>query len=213
MNEGNAERRGNAHRISRIESTDHPASARVRRTARASLRAWPTRIARGAALAVLCTWGALHGSAACAQNPSMLDERVTQQSVADTICKPGYADTVSPPVDEMMAHKNRLLAQRGIDADDSTEYALDRRVPIVLGGSPDAPDNFDLLPWGGHRGERRKELLTAQLKRCVCAGKMSLSAAQAAIAGDWPAQYARLRRTPCGDGHVGMTTDSDDDGS
>ncbi|GAB7521922.1 hypothetical protein [Paraburkholderia sp. 2C] len=208
MNEGNADRRGNAHRISsRIESTDQPAAAHVRRTARVARRA------RGAAIAALCLSAVLYGRAARAQDASMLDERVTQQSVADTICKPGYADTVSPPVDEMLAHKNRLLTQRGIDADDSTEYALDRRVPIVLGGSPDAADNFDLLPWGGHRGERRKELLAAKLKRCVCAGKMSLSAAQAAIAGDWPAQYARLRRAPCEDGHVGMTTDSDDDGS
>jgi hypothetical protein len=208
MNEGNADRRGNAHRISsRIESTDHPAAAPVRRAARGA------RCARGAAIAVLSISAVLHGRTACAQDASMLDERVTQQSVADTICKPGYADTVSPPVDEMLAHKNRLLAQRGIDADDSTEYALDRRVPIVLGGSPDATSNFDLLPWGGHRGERRKELLAAKLKRCVCAGKMSLSAAQAAIAGDWPAQYARLRRVPCEDGHVGMTTDGDDDGS
>jgi hypothetical protein len=207
MNEGNADRRGNAHRISsRSESTDPPA-AHVRRTARVS------RCIRGAAIAALCATAMLHVRAACAQDASMLDERVTQQSVADTICKPGYADTVSPPVDEMLAHKNRLLAQRGIDADDSTEYALDRRVPIVLGGSPDATGNFDLLPWGGHRGERRKELLAAKLKRCVCAGKMSLSAAQAAIAGDWPAQYARLRRAPCEDGRVGMTTDGDDDGS
>jgi hypothetical protein len=208
MNEGNAGRRGNAHRTSsRIESTDHPAAAHVHRTARVA------RCARRAALAALCISAVLHGQAACAQDASMLDERVTQQSVADTICKPGYADTVSPPLDEMLAHKNRLLAQHGIDADDSTEYALDRRVPIVLGGSPDATGNFDLLPWGGHRGERRKELLAAKLKRCVCAGKMSLSAAQAAIAGDWPAQYARLRRAPCEDGHVGMTTDGDDDGS
>jgi hypothetical protein len=213
MNEGNADRRGNAHRISHIESTDLPAGASVRRTARALRRVWPTRVGRRAAMAALCIWIAPHWGVAHAQDPSMLDERVTQKSVADTICKPGYADTVSPPVDEMMAHKNRLLAERGIDADDSTEYALDRRVPIVLGGSPDAPDNFDLLPWGGHRGERRKELLTAKLKRCVCAGKMSLSAAQAAIAGDWPAQYAHLRRVPCEDGHVGMTTDADDDGS
>jgi hypothetical protein len=208
MNEGNADRRGHAHRInSRIESTDHRAGAPVRRTARGS------RCARSAAIAALCLSAALHARAACAQDASMLDERVTQQSVADTICKPGYADTVSPPVDEMMAHKNRLLAERGIDAEDSTEYALDRRVPILLGGAPDAPDNFDLLPWGGHRGERRKELLAAKLKRCVCAGKMSLSAAQAAIAGDWPAQYARLRRAPCEDGQVGMSTDGDDDGS
>src|SRR5689334_21073530 len=149
MNEGNADRRGNVHRISsRIESTDDPAAADVRRAA---------RCARGAAIAVLSITAVLHGRTACAQDTSMLDERVTQQSVADTICKPGYADTVSPPVDEMLAHKNRLLAQRGIDADDSTEYALDRRVPIVLGGSPDATSNLDLLPWGGHRGERRKE--------------------------------------------------------
>jgi hypothetical protein len=213
MNEGNADRCGNAHRISRIELTDPPAGAGTRRTARRSRRTWLTQIRHRGVMAALCVWAALYGGAAHAQAPSMLDERVTQQSVADTICKPGYADTVSPSVDKMMAHKNRLLAERGIDPDDGTDYALDRRVPIVLGGSPDASDNFDLLPWGGHGGERRKELLTAKLKRCVCAGKMSLSAAQAAIAGDWSAQYARLRRVPCGDGHVGMTSDADDDGS
>ncbi|MFC0402037.1 hypothetical protein [Paraburkholderia rhizosphaerae] len=207
MNEGKSDRRENAHRISHIESTPH------RRTASASWRAWPTRTARNAAIAALCIWTTSYWNAALAQHKSMLDERVTQQSVADTICKPGYADTVSPPLDEMLAHKNQLLAERGIDADDSTDYALDRRVPIVLGGSPDALENFDLLPWGGHRGERRKELLTAKLKRCVCAGKMSLSAAQAAIAGDWPAQYAHLRRASCEDDQPGRATDSDDDGS
>src|SRR6201991_4325087 len=172
MYEDNADTRGNAHRISRIESSDQPADqpagAIARRTARVATALciaciaciawveWQRRrcITRGGALSVLCMWAALHGGAAHAQDPSMLDERITQQSVSDTICKPGYADTVSPPVDEMMAHKNRLLAERGIDAVDSTAYALDRRVPIVLGGSPDAVDNFDLLPWGGHRGER-----------------------------------------------------------
>ncbi|CAB3763319.1 hypothetical protein [Paraburkholderia humisilvae] len=213
MNEGNADSRANAQRISHIELTDPPAGASARSTASVPWRAWPARIGRSATIAALCIWAAAYWDAARAQDISMLDERVTQQSVADTICKPGYADTVSPPVDEMMAHKNRLLAERGIDADDSTDYALDRRVPIVLGGAPDAPDNFDLLPWGGHRGERRKELLTAKLKRCVCAGKMTLSAAQAAIAGDWPAQYARLRRAPCEDGPAGMATGPDDDGS
>lgn len=141
----------------------------------------------------------LHVPAAFAQDASMLDERVTQQTIADTICKPGYADTVSPPFDDLMAHKDRLLSERGIDPDHGTRYALDRRVPIVLGGSPDAPDNLDLLPWGGHRGERRKELLTAKLKRCVCEGRMSLSDAQAAIAGNWSAHYAGFGSAPCGD--------------
>lgn len=146
---------------------------------------------------VLLLCGGVALAPAFAQDPGLLDDRVTQQSVASTICRPGYADTVSPPLDEMLDHKDRLLAERGIDADNGTSYALDRRVPIVLGGSPHAPVNLDLLPWSGHAGERRKALLTARLKRCVCAGRISLAQAQAAIAGDWPADYMRFMRLSC----------------
>jgi len=153
----------------------------------------------------------LHLGSAFAQGASMLDERVTQQNVNATICRPGYADTVSPPFDDLMEHKDRLLAERGIDPDHGTRYALDRRVPVVLGGSPDAPANLDLLPWVGHRGERRKELLTAKLKRCVCKGRMSLSAAQAAIAGNWSAHYGGFGSAPCGD--AASAADLDGDGS
>jgi len=72
-------------------------------------------------------------------------------------------------------------------------------VPIVLGGSPDAPANLDLLPWAGHRGERRKELLTAMLN--------------AAIAGNWPAAYGRFARMPCGAGRADVAITRDDSGS
>lgn len=34
-----------------------------------------------------------------AQDSAMLDGRVTQESVGETICRPGYADTVAPPFD------------------------------------------------------------------------------------------------------------------
>lgn len=151
---------------------------------------------------------------ATAEDAKLLDSRVTQQSVAQTICRPGYADTVAPPFDETMALKDRLLASRGIDADDGVGYALDRHVPIVLGGAPDATANFDLLPWGGHAGERRKSLLTVRLKRCVCAGRMSLAEAQAAITGNWSHQYERLTRMECGaDGADDTTSASRDSGS
>ena len=144
----------------------------------------------------------------------LLDARVTQQSVAGTICRPGYADTVSPPLDEIMARKNQLLTARGIDPDDGVSYALDRRVPILLGGSPDALQNFDLLPWAGHGGERRKELLAARLKRCVCAGRMSLADAQAAIVGNWTKQYGRVARMSCDGASLDTdATDHGDDGS
>ena len=151
--------------------------------------------------------------AAFAQDPRLLDTRVTQESVTDTICRSGYADTVAPPFDQTMALKDRMLAARGIDSDEGVGYALDRHVPIVLGGSPDATANFDLLPWGGHAGERRKSLLTVRLKRCVCAGRLTLAQAQAAITGNWVHQYDRLTRMDCGGAADETTSASREDGS
>lgn len=171
---------------------------------------WRIRVLRLALLALAA--GSL-AQGASAQDPKLLDTRVTQRSVAETICRPGYADTVAPPFDKTMALKDRLLAARGIDGDDGVGYALDRHVPIVLGGSPDAIANFDLLPWGGHAGERRKSLLTVRLKRCVCAGRMTLAEAQAAISGNWSHQYDRLTRMDCGGTADETTSASRDDGS
>jgi hypothetical protein len=127
----------------------------------------------------------------------MLDERVTQASVGETICRPGYADTVAPTFDELMALKERMLAADGIDADNGPAFALDRRVPIVPGGAPNAPANLDLLPWAGPQGERRKARAAIMLKRCVCAGKLSLGEAQAAITGNWPVVYSGFNQTSC----------------
>ncbi|PRX88945.1 hypothetical protein [Paraburkholderia sp. BL25I1N1] len=146
---------------------------------------------------------------ACAQDAAMLDERVTQQSVGDTICRPGYADTVAPPFDELMAHKDRMLAARGIDAGNGASFALDRRVPIVLGGSPDARANLDLLPWAGHQGERRKARAAVMLKRCVCEGKLSLAEAQAAIIGNWSVVYSGFSQTSCDVSRLDVATGGD----
>lgn len=163
------------------------------------------------ALMLLAVTGGTHHLAVAAQDTQLLDSRVTQQSVGATICRPGYADAVAPSLDESMALKDRLLAQRGIDADEGADYALDRRVPIVLGGSPDAVANYDLLLWGGHDGERRKALLTVHLKRCVCAGQMSLADAQAEILGDWVSEYERLTHIACGaSASTDLTATSDD---
>jgi hypothetical protein len=142
-----------------------------------------------------------------AQDASMLDPRVTQHSVGDTICRPGYVDMVSPPLDRMMAHRDALLQRHRIDPEDSDDYALDRHVPILLGGSPEAPANLDLLPWAGHSGERRKDLLAVKLKRCVCAGKISLRAAQNLISGNWPARYLDIAHMSCDTDGDDMTTD------
>jgi hypothetical protein len=176
-------------------------------------RAYRRDAARVARIGIVVLFGAVAGlrvGQAAAQSPAMLDERVTQQSIADTICRPDYADAVSPPFDVMMEHKKRLLAERGIGADDGTNYALDRRMPVLLGGSPDAPANLDLLPWAGARGERRKARFAVHLKRCVCEGKLSLSDAQGAIVGNWSAAYAGFGRDSCDVSGVNVATGSHD---
>lgn len=152
---------------------------------------------------------ALRVGNAVAQDSGMLDERVTQQSIGDTICRPGYADTVAPPFDEQMEHKERLLAARGIGEGDGVTFALDRHVPIVLGGSPDARANLDLLPWAGPQGERRKARAAVMLKRCVCEGKLSLAQAQATIFGNWSAVYSGFGQTSCDVSPLDATTGDD----
>ncbi|MBN3806111.1 hypothetical protein GXB81_24085 [Paraburkholderia sp. Ac-20336] len=174
--------------------------ARAPLLARASGVVHPAPKARRAArlgasfIVALC---ALHIGDAAAQGGTMLDERVTQQSIGETICRAGYADAVAPPFDELMAHKDRMLAARGIDADDGVAFALDRRVPVVLGGSPDAPANLDLRPWAGPQGERRKARAAVMLKHCVCTGQLSLAQAQTAIVGNWSALYSGFGRASC----------------
>ncbi|WP_233867874.1 hypothetical protein [Paraburkholderia adhaesiva] len=160
---------------------------------------------------VLLAAGSANLLAGVAQASPLLDSRVNQQSIGETICRPGYADTVALPFEQAMAHKHRLLAQHGIDVDDGPSYALDQRVPVVLGGSPHAEANLDLLPWAGHAGERRKVRLTVQLKRCVCGGQISLATAQAVISGDWVHEYERFTRMACGANTASkLMTKSDD---
>lgn len=201
MIEGKASTRGATQRVTESNSPCAPARVYQRDAA---------RMARISLVVLLGATAGLRAGQATAQDASMLDERVTQQSIAHTICRPDYVDAVSPPINVMMDHKARLLAERGINADAGVGYALDRRVPVLLGGAPDAPANFDLLPWAGDQGERRKARLTVHLKHCVCEGKMSLSDAQATIVGNWSATYPGFGQNSCKISGVNVATGSHD---
>ncbi|RKE39577.1 hypothetical protein B0G76_6013 [Paraburkholderia sp. BL23I1N1] len=197
MNAGMADRRRIIHFSDATGSTYPPIPANPSTLVRRCGAARPARKVRFAILLGFAALLALRVGQVWAQESAMLDERVTQESVGETICRPGYADTVAPPFDELMAHKDRMLAARGIDAGNGPAFALDRRVPIVLGGSPNAPSNLDLLPWAGQQGERRKARAAVMLKRCVCEGKLSLAEAQAAIVGNWSVVYSGFSQTSC----------------
>ncbi|EKS66967.1 MULTISPECIES: hypothetical protein [Caballeronia] len=161
-----------------------PGARRARRAARA-------------ALACCCAMLACVPGTPRAQRAEWLDARVTQATIVDTICIPGYVDRVLPSFEIQMRQKERLLKQRSIDPSFASEYALDHRMPVLLGGSPNSPANLDLRRWEGREGQRRKERLAVYLKRCVCTGDMTLKEAQTAMAGDWPNRYPNLSSMTC----------------
>jgi hypothetical protein len=132
-----------------------------------------------------------------AQQPDLFDPRVTQSTIGQTICRPGYVDRTLPPFDTLMRQKDMLIKERKIEPESAPEYALDHRMPVLLGGSPSSADNLDLRRWEGRSGESRKERLVVLLKRCVCIGEMPLSQAQADISGDWASRFPNLSSLSC----------------
>jgi hypothetical protein len=104
-----------------------------------------------------------------------------------------------PSIDDRIRLKDKLLEQRGIDPSMASDYALDFRMPVLLGGSPDIQENLDALPWEGNGGERRKRRFTVFLRHCVCAGELSLKRAQMAISDDWSHHYPNLWALTCRD--------------
>lgn len=65
---------------------------------------------------------------------------------------------------------------------------LDHLIPRELAGA-DAVDNLWLQKWAD---ARKKDRLENWLHREVCAGRLSLEAAQLEIVEDWPAAFARI---------------------
>jgi hypothetical protein len=138
-------------------------------------------------------------AASYAGQPAWLDARVSQQTTASTICHQGYLAQVMPSIDARIRLKDKLLEQQGIAPSLASHYALDFRMPVLLGGSPDARENLDVLPWEGDDGERRKRRFTVFLRRCVCADELPLKQAQLAISGNWSREYPNLWSLSCKD--------------
>ncbi|WP_243658612.1 hypothetical protein [Paraburkholderia sp. BL9I2N2] len=69
-----------------------------------------------------------------AGQPAWLDARVSQETVASTICHRGYLAQVMPSIDAQIRLKDKLLAQQGIAPSLTSHYALDFHMPVLLGG-------------------------------------------------------------------------------
>ena len=131
--------------------------------------------------------------------PGAIDAKVTETTLKKTVCRSGgYTRRVRPPASLTEPAKRQLLRAYSLSGPLS-EYELDHLVPLELGGASDVrnlwpeqnigkPSDYD----PGALGSNAKDGVEDRLHQAVCAGQVSLTAAQQAIASDWTTALARL---------------------
>jgi hypothetical protein len=131
-------------------------------------------------------------SAAFGQEPTPLspDPQLTPGDAFDVgvsdLCVPGYTKSVRNVPAEL---KRQVYAEYGVTHHGPSEYELDHLVPLELGGSNSIknlwPESKRTTPWNAYVKDR----LENRLHELVCAGKLDLKVAQAAIASNWIQAY------------------------
>ena len=122
--------------------------------------------------------------------PGAIDPAVTQADLPRTICRAGYSAGVRPPESITEREKRASMVAYG-DRGSLRGYEYDHLVSLELGGAPNDARNLWPEPDPTHPIPNLKDRLENRLHRLVCDGRLSLAAAQLAIARDWAAAYRR----------------------
>ena len=113
--------------------------------------------------------------------PGAINPKVTDATLADTICKTGYTKSIRPPASIVAAEKRANAASYGYTGSFS-DIEYDHLVPLELGGDPNDPRNLWVEPGAS---PNPKDGVESKLHQLVCEGRLPLAAAQEAIANDW----------------------------
>jgi hypothetical protein len=141
-------------------------------------------------------WGQRTQTSNCKVNESLPDPQCTPGDIFTNvtkakICVPGYAKAVR---NVSVSLKNRVYAAYGIKHRTAGQYEVDHLVNLSIGGSNDIsnlwPEAAKPKP-GFHEKDQVENYLHDQ----VCAGKISLQAAQAEIATNWLAVFQRMPKS------------------
>ena len=128
-----------------------------------------------------------------ALTPGAANPAVTQATVARTICLAGYTRTIRPSSTYTTALKRQQLAAGYTYRGDlsTSDYEEDHLVSLELGGSPTSVRNLWPEPYLAPEGARVKDKVENRLHDLVCSGRLTLRAAQYAIASNWWRAYLR----------------------
>jgi hypothetical protein len=117
--------------------------------------------------------------------PGVADPRVTQTNILATICVSGYTTKVRPSSRYTDALKQQQIKAYGYADTRLADYEEDHLIPLELGGHPTDPKNLWPEPLTGAYAATKKDGVENSLHTKVCAGLMTLMAAQTAIAKNW----------------------------
>lgn len=116
--------------------------------------------------------------------PGAIDPSVTQDNLASTICKSGYTTTVRAPASDTDKTKALSLTQYGQTRASSTEY--DHLISLQLGGTNAVSNLWPEPNRAGAPGTTNpKDAVETKLNKAVCSHRVTLAAAQKAIARNW----------------------------
>jgi hypothetical protein len=111
-----------------------------------------------------------------------LNPEVTQATIQQTICVRGYTRSIRPPVSYTNAIKKERMYEMELPLELISDFQLDHRLPLSLGGHPSDPRNLVMQ-------DADEAHMKDEVERClpaaVCAGAVSLSQAQEAMWRDW----------------------------
>lgn len=121
--------------------------------------------------------------------PGAVNPKVTQASIADTICRSGYTSSIRP-ASTITGREKTANAKSYAYTGSSADAEYDHLISLELGGDPNDPRNLwveppspDHKPGGGVNNPKDK--VENILHSLICSGQVPLDAAQAAIAIDW----------------------------
>jgi hypothetical protein len=127
--------------------------------------------------------------------PGALNPAVTQATIHSTVCVSGWTATIRPPVSFTNSLKAKQIGQYGYTDKKTASYEEDHLISLELGGAPADPRNLWPEPYkvsladGRSSGAHIKDAFETKLKTQVCAGTISLAAAQLEIGDNWVHAY------------------------
>ena len=132
------------------------------------------------------------------RTPGAVNPAVSQDTISSTICRAGWTNTIRPPSSYTTALKEQQLATGYAYRGDSSpgDYEEDHLISLELGGSPTDAANLWPEPYAATDGARTKDRIENRLHNLVCAGTISLSTAQHAIAINWWQAYTTYHAAP-----------------